>query len=183
MVETEGTRREDSSIGDFRNDLPSRKTPLGRIGHPRGHCTGRSVPCFRRRRLDYGRNAVCRRRASLVILEHEIETYLYENIPITKAMGIHVEHASAHKVVLFAPFANNINHKKTVFGGSLHAVATLACWTLIYVKLKQANLKHCQIVITSSEVAYQAPVDADFRAVCAIPEEAVWQRFIKTLLF
>ncbi len=97
-------------------------------------------------------------------------------------MGIHVEHASAHKVVLFAPFANNINHKKTVFGGSLHAVATLACWTLIYVKLKQANLKHCQIVITSSEVAYQAPVDADFRAVCAIPEEAVWQRFIKTLL-
>lgn len=114
-------------------------------------------------------------------MEKQIETYLHSHIPISRAMGIAVEHASTQKVILCAPFANNINHKKTIFGGSLHAVATLACWTLLYVNLKELHPEHVQIVITKSEVDYQAPIDADFKSICLSPDEAVWQRFLKML--
>ncbi len=105
-----------------------------------------------------------------------LKTYLQSHIPISEAMGVCVEHASKEKVILTAPFANNINHKKTVFGGSLHAVATLACWSLLHL-----NLEEVQIVITRSEVDYRAPVDGDFKAECVLPERDVWQKFIKTL--
>lgn len=107
-----------------------------------------------------------------------LEEYLYSHIPISQAMGIRVEFASPQKITLFAPFANNINHKKTVFGGSLHAVATLACWCLLHVRL---NEKHIQIVITHSEVSYHAPVSGDFTVECSVPEISEWERFINML--
>lgn len=110
--------------------------------------------------------------------EKKIEAYLHEHIPISKAMGIHVTQASKNKVVLAAPFANNINHKQTVFGGSLHAVATLACWSLLYVNLSQEPV---QIVIAKSEINYIAPVDADFTVECLLPEKESWDKFIKQL--
>src|SRR5438445_9511868 len=114
-------------------------------------------------------------------MEKQLEAYLCKHIPLTQAMGIQVQQASLDKVILFAPFANNINHKKTVFGGSLHAVATLACWSLLYVNIKEAGSEHVQIVITKSDVEYLAPVDADFTAECVMPDTAVWQRFLKML--
>lgn len=115
------------------------------------------------------------------MIKQQVEDYLYQQIPLTQAMGIRVEQASLDKVVLFAPLANNINHQKTVFGGSLHAVATLACWSLLYVNLKAISEARMQIVITKSEVNYRYPVDADFRAECVMPDSAIWQRFIHTL--
>lgn len=111
----------------------------------------------------------------------ELENYLYNHIPITKALGIKVEEASFDKVVLFAPFANNINHKQTVFGGSLHSVATLACWSLLYLNLKNQNQNAYQIVIAESHISYLFPVNKDFRAVCLMPQETEWKRFLKIL--
>lgn len=108
----------------------------------------------------------------------ELESYLYHHIPISQAIGIKVVHASTDRVELSAPFSNNINHKKTVFGGSLHAVATLACWCLLHMHLKAEN---AQIVIAKSEISYLAPVDADFTATCTMPEEPIWSRFTKML--
>src|SRR5665647_2180784 len=102
--------------------------------------------------------------------EKLIEAYLYENIPLSEAMGIKVEYASLDKIILKAPLKNNINHKKTVFGGSLHAVSTLACWCLLYVNLAIASKDVLQIVITKSEVNYISPVNDDFKVECLMPE-------------
>lgn len=113
--------------------------------------------------------------------EQQLETYLYHQIPLTQAIGIRVEHAALDKVVLFAPLANNINHKHTAFGGSLHAVATLACWSLLYVNLQVINNDPVQIVITRSEIDYLHPVDTDFRAECLMPNKIIWDRFIQIL--
>lgn len=106
-----------------------------------------------------------------------LQKYLYENIPISKAMGIEIEEASLEKVVLSTSFAPNINHKKTVFGGSLHAAAIFACWSLLYLNLDHSK----EIVIVKSEISYKAPVLSDFKAICIKPEKMVWDRFIKTL--
>lgn len=112
--------------------------------------------------------------------EKELEDYLYQEIPISKAIGVQVVSASTEKVILSAPLGANINHKQTAFGGSLHAVATLACWSLLHLRLQSIGRSY-QIVITKSEVDYVAPVDTDFQAVCQVPDEEVWQRFMKIL--
>lgn len=107
--------------------------------------------------------------------EKALENYLLNHIPITAPMGIGVVKATSEKVVLRAPFSNNINHKQTVFGGSLYAVATLACWSLIHVNLPPG----AQIVIGSGEISYLAPVTTDFTAECCMPEEGAWAQFVQ----
>ncbi len=111
-----------------------------------------------------------------------LEKYLLEHIPITAAMGIKVELASTQKIILCAPLSNNINHKNTVFGGSLHAVATLACWSLLHVNLESFCDDNFQIVIASSHVNYLAPVEIDFKVECNMAEPMEWDRFMKILL-
>ncbi len=110
-----------------------------------------------------------------------LQNYLLQNIPISAAMGVKVDLASTQQVILNAPLANNINHKKTAFGGSLHAVATLACWSLLHLNLLKLSEDHFQIVIASSEVAYLAPVISDFTADCRMVdlESLEWNRFVK----
>jgi thioesterase domain-containing protein len=115
----------------------------------------------------------------MMLHKEELEIYLHRNIPLTQAIGIHIESASLQEITLTAPFLNNINHKKTVFGGSLHAVATLACWSLIYMNV--VNLKPVEIVITSSTIDYLLPVTSDFKAQCLLPEDSTWKRFLSTL--
>ncbi len=57
-----------------------------------------------------------------------LEAFLHEKIPLTKAMGLHVAESNARRLVLEAPLAANRNHLGTAFGGSLHALPTLACY-------------------------------------------------------
>lgn len=105
----------------------------------------------------------------------ELESFLYSSIPLCSALGLHVLCAKPEHIILSAPLEKNINHKMTAFGGSLHAVATLACWSLVHVNVK------AEIVIASSEVDYLAPVTSDFTAECRMPEPAEWERFTKIL--
>lgn len=97
-------------------------------------------------------------------------------------MGLSVENASLRKIILKAPLINNINHKSTVFGGSLHAVATLSCWSLVHVNLKDLGLESKQIVIAHSEIFYLQPVVDDFEVECSLPHVEKWDRFKKCLL-
>jgi thioesterase domain-containing protein len=106
-----------------------------------------------------------------------LQTYLAEQIPLSAAIGVKVVSASPRKVVLSAPLSNNINHKKTAFGGSLHAVATLACWSLLHLNIGSSY----QIVIANSETDFLSPVTTDFIAACTMPGEEEWARFCKTL--
>lgn len=108
-----------------------------------------------------------------------LEEYLLKNIPLSSAMGVRVESITSEKVILNAPFSNNINHKQTVFGGSLHAVATLACWSLLHVHLNEIYGNKVQIVIANSEIQYLAPVASDFKAECSMPNIIDWEKFIK----
>jgi len=111
----------------------------------------------------------------------DLEKYLLKNIPISSSIGVRVDISSSEKVVLEAPFLNNINHKQTVFGGSLHAVTTLACWSLLHINLTALFKDPIQIVIASSEVKYLAPVTSDFKAECLHPDIDSWERFLAIL--
>jgi thioesterase domain-containing protein len=110
-----------------------------------------------------------------------LENYLLKHIPISAALGVKVDSASSQQVILSAPLSNNINHKSTVFGGSLHSVATLACWSLLHVNLSESNFENVQIVISSSEISYLAPVISDFKVKCSMSDTLDWERFQKIL--
>jgi thioesterase domain-containing protein len=109
-----------------------------------------------------------------------LEAFLHEKIPLTKAMGLHVAESNAQRLVLEAPLANNKNHLGTAFGGSLHALPTLACYAALWTLLREAGIDG-HVVVKRSEAAYRAPVTGTLRAVCLRPSGAVAEEFISDL--
>jgi thioesterase domain-containing protein len=109
-----------------------------------------------------------------------LESYLREHIPISAAMGVGVAEARFSEVRLTAPLAPNINHRSTVFGGSAAAVAILAGWALLHVRIGHGG-HGARIVIQRSSIEYVHPIDGDFQAVALAPDAAAWERFSRTL--
>ena len=109
-----------------------------------------------------------------------LEAFLHEKIPLTKAMGLHVAESNARRLVLEAPLAANVNHLGTAFGGSLHALPTLACYAALWTLLREAGLDG-HVVIKRSAASYRQPVQARLRAVCVRPAPAVVAEFIADL--
>jgi thioesterase domain-containing protein len=108
--------------------------------------------------------------------EIKLQEYLYDHIPLSKALGISVQLATIEQVILQAPLDLNINHKKTAFGGSLYSVATLACWSLVFLNVRCLNI-HSEIVISGGDIKYLAPVKDDFTVKCIIENQEELLRF------
>ena len=110
----------------------------------------------------------------------ELERYLHRQIPLSAAMMVQVQSATAESVVLSAPLQPNINHKSTVFGGSASAVAILAAWSLIHLRLLEEGL-HGEVVIQSNQMAYDRPITGTFIAASSLAQNSDWGMFLKTL--
>lgn len=96
-------------------------------------------------------------------------------------MEVTVLKAMEDGVTLSAPLRPNINHRETVFGGSASAVAILAAWALLYVRLEGKGVD-CRLVIRRNTMRYERPITDAFIAHAAPPGEASWGRFIKALM-
>jgi thioesterase domain-containing protein len=110
----------------------------------------------------------------------EVERYLHRNIPLSAAMGVRVNFATPRRVELAAPFAPNINHQSTVFGGSASAVAMLSAWTLVHLGLRHEGIE-AGTVIQRNEMRYEAPIHGEFTAVCVLGDDSDWRRFVRTV--
>ncbi|MGR9000186.1 MAG: YiiD C-terminal domain-containing protein [Gammaproteobacteria bacterium] len=110
-----------------------------------------------------------------------LEQYLHEHIPVSQTMQISVIEAKEEGVILSAPLAPNINHTKSVFGGSSSAVAILAAWSLIHVRLQSAGITS-SIVIQSNIMSYERPIYGTFTAHSFITQPKAWEVFMRTLL-
>ena len=110
----------------------------------------------------------------------QLEHYLHEHIPISRPLGVRVLAAGADVVRLGAPLEPNLNHRQTVFGGSLSAVAILAAWSWLYLRLGGPGFAG-RIVIQNHSVEYLAPAEGDFVATCAAPGGEMWTRFERAL--
>jgi thioesterase domain-containing protein len=109
-----------------------------------------------------------------------LEKYLHEHIPLSKAMGVEVLEATLNGVRLFAPLSPNINHRDTVFGGSASSVAILSAWSLLYLRLKNENIRS-RIVIQKSMMNYECPITDMFTASSVVPDPTAWFRFVTAL--
>ena len=109
-----------------------------------------------------------------------LQASLYARIPLSRAMGLVVREAAPLRVVLAAPLAPNVNHSGTVFGGSAAAVAVLAAWALVEVRLEAAGCTG-RIVIRRSEMEFEQPITGEFTATALPPDEAAWDKLLATL--
>lgn len=110
-----------------------------------------------------------------------LERYVHEHIPLTRHMEVSVRRADGDRVVLEAPLEPNINHRDTVFGGSASALAILAGWAMVHVRLQSHAVSARRIVIQRNRIEYLEPIEAPFRAVCEAPTDEAWVRFLRTL--
>jgi thioesterase domain-containing protein len=95
-----------------------------------------------------------------------LQAKLRSEIPLAEAMDVRIRTVDEAHAVIEAPLLPNMNHKGTAFGGSIHSVAVLACWSLLTNYLENKNVDY--VVIQKSEIDYLAPIATDFSA------EAKW---------
>lgn len=109
-------------------------------------------------------------------MNNDLQDYIHAQIPITAAMGVKVLKATPQLVELSAPLSPNINHRETVFGGSAAAIATLAAWTLVLVRMRDERLQG-RLVIARNAMEYQKPITADFTATATADDIHSWSKF------
>ena len=115
------------------------------------------------------------------MLAAELAQYLRDHIPLSNAMGVAVLKVADDSVTLQAPLAPNINHRHTVFGGSASALAILAGWALLHVRLRSAGIAS-RLVIQRNVMEYERPIAGAFTARAALEHPHRWQQFTSMLV-
>ncbi|MEG5264153.1 thioesterase domain-containing protein [Pseudomonas sp. JDS28PS106] len=110
----------------------------------------------------------------------DLEAVLHQDIPLTRELGLRVMDWNGQRLRLHLPLAPNVNHKSTLFGGSLYCGAVLAGWGWLHLRLREAGIEDGHIVIQDGQISYPLPVRGDAIVLCDAPEEAQWNRFIAT---
>ena len=109
-----------------------------------------------------------------------LQTYIHKHIPLTAAMQSQIDVLEQYRVVVSAPLAPNINHRETVFGGSASTLAILAAWTLVHSRLRNDGIQ-ARVVIQKNSMTYDKPITDRFEAICELPSQDKWQRFMNML--
>ncbi|MBC3364813.1 YiiD C-terminal domain-containing protein [Pseudomonas sp. SWRI154] len=109
-----------------------------------------------------------------------LETTLHRDIPLTQDMGLRVLDWQARQLRLFLPIAANVNHKSTMFGGSLYCGAVLGGWGWLHLALREEGIEDGHIVIQEGQITYPLPVTGDGTVICDAPDEKTWKRFLAT---
>ena len=110
----------------------------------------------------------------------ELEAYLHEHIPLSRAMGVRVASVGVAGLELAAPLAPNLNHHRTAFGGSIASLAVLTGWACLHLRLREA-VPRASLVIQKSDFAYLKPILGDFTAFSPVPTEREWGRLLGAL--
>jgi thioesterase domain-containing protein len=106
----------------------------------------------------------------------DLEAFLHERIPLTRALGCQVVAADRRGVHLRAPLEPNTNMHGTAFAGSLASLSLLSGWIWVVAALRDCG-EQAAVVVRRCEVDYLAPVDGELEVHCEPPEPAEWQIF------
>ena len=110
----------------------------------------------------------------------ELQALLGHDFPLSAHLGARVSVADSRQVTLRAPLAPNRNRSGTAFAGSLNALATLAGWSWVWLRLREERLL-AESVLQDSSIHYDRPVATDFEATCDPPPAAALERFLAAL--
>jgi thioesterase domain-containing protein len=108
-----------------------------------------------------------------------LQAYLERSIPLVKVMGVEVVSLDENALVMRAPLEPNRNHIGTAFGGSLHGLATLASWGLLWLLLE--HRPDIDLVVRDSRMQYTGPGEADLEAACPVPNTGLLTQFLRNV--
>ncbi len=106
-----------------------------------------------------------------------LQAYLNDSIPLIEPMQVRVASAGIEGVGVSAPLAPNSNHIGTAFGGSLHGLATLASWGLLWLLLRERE--DVSIVVRDSRMRYLAPARGELEAFSPTPNPGILNQFFR----
>jgi thioesterase domain-containing protein len=116
----------------------------------------------------------------MIMTNEQVRDYLYQQIPLSQAMGVEVDHATTKAVALRIPLGPNINHRETAFGGSISAAGILSCWTLVHLRLAELKIP-TRLVIHKNKMIYREPIAGDFESVCRFDDQTAWDQVLTML--
>lgn len=93
----------------------------------------------------------------------QLEARIHAQIPLARAMQLHIAHFDGERVILVAPLAANINDKGTGFAGSLSTLVTIAGWCLATLLGEEDGVR-CEAAVYRSEIDFLRPVREELRA-------------------
>ncbi len=108
----------------------------------------------------------------------ELNDYLFQHVPLFRAMQARLERCDAAGLALAAPLAPNVNDKGTAFGGSMAAIAALTGWAITTITLREHG-ETAEIVIVDSTLKFLRPVRETIVAECVPPDAAAVEKFIQ----
>lgn len=107
-----------------------------------------------------------------------LQAVLHSDIPLTREMGMQVIDWREQCLRLQLPLEPNVNHKSTMFGGSLYCAAVLVGWGWLHLRLRELGIDDGHIVIQEGQISYPLPVTGVAVARCPAPDEKAWERFL-----
>lgn len=93
----------------------------------------------------------------------ELQAYLHEKIPITRAMGFTIAASGPTSIAIAVPLALNGNHQNTAFGGSISAALTTAAWATVHIAARALD-PDAVVVVRDGTTHYDLPLREDFLA-------------------
>lgn len=114
------------------------------------------------------------------MLPADLQQYLHQHIPLSRAMQVCVLQVETAEVQLQAPLEPNVNYRRTLFGGSAAALAMLASWSLLHVRLHAARVP-AHLVIQRNTMEFVAPVSGEFSARASLLAQQRWDPFLLAL--
>jgi len=84
---------------------------------------------------------------------NSLQTFLYQEIPLTRDMGLEIKEFSSESIITTAPLDKNINDKGSVFGGSSSALMIITAWSLIKLNCQNNGITS-DIVIHKNETTW-----------------------------
>lgn len=95
----------------------------------------------------------------------ELQQTWQEQIPISEHMGIKIYQYTESTFETRASLNKNVNLHGTMFAGSIFSQATLTGWGMIFLQLKQKQLRG-EIVLGDADIHYHKPITMTPRALC-----------------
>lgn len=97
----------------------------------------------------------------------ELQATWHEEIPISETMGIRISQYTGREFETHAQLSRNINVHGTMFAGSIYSLATLTCWGLLHLQLRERQLQGA-VVLADGNIHYHKPITREPRAVAKL---------------
>ena len=112
--------------------------------------------------------------------KEEAQKYINSNIPMSRLMGMNFIELTHQSVRVAMPYAPNINHQGSVFGGSIDSLFFITCWAYVQLLVEHID-PHPRILGRRGSSVFHAPIKSDFEAQVIIPDNGMVHTLLNDL--